>query len=1328
MKRKYYLTLLEAKKATMLLGITSSIEYLRRYKEDPMLPCHPERKYALEWPCKDGWSFFLSKVIKDFYQDIYEVQKAVEFLEITSMGEYNKRYKEDPRLPSDPRSYYSKKYFAKEGGYFFFNSPSRNIYPTLIEAIKAIKLLRISTRKEYDDRYKEDPRLPSNLKKYYSKEWPIKDGKVDFLGISLKNTYKKLALAQKAIEKLGITSMREYSKRYKEDPRLPSNPHEYYYREWPAKAFNTTFDGIIKEEKYRRFSEAQAAVINLGIKSSNEYYKRYKEDPKLPPNPKFYYAGNWPAKNGWPIFLGTEIVSLYSTFAEAQEAAALLGIKSSSEYRLRRKEDPRLPSDPTKSYSKDWPIKDGWSVFLRRKIRYFYRTLAEVRDVVISLGITSLREYAVRYKEDKKLPSQAYKYYKEEWSRLNSTIDFFIPYKINSFSLLVQAIKVIGIKNSLEYRQSRKRYSQLPSNPRRSFPNDFIDWYHLCKIPKPYSYFKLQSLVKSQNIKTIRQYKMWAAASKNPSIPLNPAKNIFYKNEWVNWYVFLEKDPPFRPDYIHEPYTAWRDEINEFMRFAKGAGTKKTYLCKFVRLYIQKYQLGISPIDFVVNKIINISNFRELLSQESSPSSLYNAVDEFIDFVIREKCSDEDPDTGEVIQMQGAKNRLKDIMLPEEELKLTPDETVKPALSYQYVQALRNWTIPSDAKTFSDLKHLHKFDADWVKVPIAKIDKNDPDCVFEIIDDKFAKIWVPIYWMHAYSLFSVPLRGIQIGYNDSGEGDEYIPEYNNNKIVWVKNQGRLAGLTSNQGMIKRYPNNEFGMFSTSNKTSINTGSQSVPWMPIELAYWLIKLRKWQAKYNPINAPKAWLECERTNLNEIQRKQKGVNCFLFRDFGEEECGTFSGRLANRLAAALYFIQEEGAPLAICKGNHSALSHYKSEFTPHSMRVSLITIYVMEYNLDLSIIMKIAGHSSIVMSVYYVKTQGVVLRKRVEEGEKRALKSQVDATQSMIEQLRIDEIKANLIGNSEETLNALNNSIPAGNYLFRDWGLCPHAGTRCRDGGEIIGGTKVRSPVPIGYLGGENCVRCRHFITGPAFIGGLLAIFQEISLYVQNKQSHHDELLQDENELLKTLEAEDEREYICNKNYEEFDDTNRKEIFASIRKTKSEYEVVAKKMDPLYCDLGAISTLIHQCQALLNQSNLSTNDDDTDLQLIIKEGHELQVIAEEVSHYDLLSEVCENAEIYQSASADLAITPRTQLLDKMMLRNNLEPSLFTLTSNQQLKAGNQLNRLFKERLKSHVKVNDLIEGKLLLTDLEEHERIESVDLLNVLYPNRIKSGDK
>tara|TARA_R110001583_G_scaffold26533_16_gene95565 strand:+ start:1531 stop:6426 length:4896 start_codon:yes stop_codon:yes gene_type:complete len=1318
----FYPTLAKAQKATLALGVRSKAEYNRLYRKDPRLPSNPDQYYVKEWPLKNGFAFFLGELIENFYPTLSEAILSIQALEIYSINEYSFRYHEDHRLPENPIDYYSDELALKKNFSFFNKNSPKVYYPTLAQAKIATLALRIRSRSEYNLFYRRDPRLPAHPERYYVKEWPSKNGFLFFFNKAINNFYPTLAKAQKAILALGINSMDEYRYQFKNDPRLPANPERHYAKEWPLEnGFLLLFGKPIKDY-YPTLEEAKRAIELLNIHSTSEYYLRYKEDPRLPSNPEKYYSKEWPLKNGFYFFFGIPIKEFYPTLAEALKGIEALEINSMGEYRSRFREDPRLPSKLSDVYASEWgKINDISNIF---GVKKFYLTLEEVKKAINILGIMSFIEYSQRYKEDPLLPSRPKKMFSKEWTTIDDTIKFFIPDKITCYDILAKVVKALNIKDSVEYREKRKEFSQLPSQPKRSFPNDFLDWYQLCGIPKPYPYVELQRLVQKANLRNQDEYNKWRIESKDPRIPSDPNEKNLYRNDWVNWYIFLGEEEPFQPKYFRKPYLEWRDSVIEFMKIARGGSSKKLYLCKFVRLYVQKHELGVTPLDFVINKNISIANFKEFLTTEKYHIKIYNAIDEFIDYILRVKCTDEDPDTGEVVRMKDAKNRIKGIWVPEGESRSKPDETVKPALSYQYVQALRSWTIPSDAKTFSDLVHLQTFDCEWITVPISTIDVEDPDCVYKIVDDELAKIWIPIYWMHAYALFSVPLRGMQIAYNDSGEADNYLPEYENGKVIWKENKGELAGLTKSQGMIKRYSKGEFGMFSTSNKTSTNLGTQSVPWMPEELAYWLIKLRKWQSKYNPITAPKAWLDCEHTNLNETQRKQKGVNCFLFRDFGEEECGTFGGRLANRLAVALYYSQPKGIQLATCNGSLNAISRYKSEYTPHSMRVSLITIYVMEYNLDLSIIMKLAGHSSIVMSVYYVKIQGVALRKKIEEGEKRALKDQAKATQSMIEQLRIDEIKANLVGNSEATLKAINNNTPVGNFLFRDWGICPHAGTRCEDGGELIGNTQARSPTPNGYLGGENCIRCRHFITGPAFIGGLLAIFQEIILHLEAKQSHYDELIADESELLIKLEKEDEKEYLCNKKDIKFDSAKREEILAYKRKTKSEYEVVAKKMDVLYCDLGAVSTLVHQCQALLNQTNFHINSDKENLQLIVRSDHELQVIAEEVSQYELLCEVCENAEIYQSASAELAITPRSQLLDTMMLRNNLDPKLFMMTPKQQLKAGNQLNRLFKERLKSHTRVNDLIDGKILLNDLSENERIEPIDLVNVLNQEKIE----
>lgn len=108
---------------------------------------------------------------------------------------------------------------------------------------------------------------------------------------------------------------------------------------------------------------------------------------------------------------------------------------------------------------------------------------------------------------------------------------------------------------------------------------------------------------------------------------------------------------------------------------------------------------------------------------------------------------------------------------------------------------------------------------------------------------------------------------------------------------------------------------------------------------------------------------------------------------------------------------------------------------------------------------------------------------------------------------------------------------------------------------------------------------------------------------------------------------------------------------------------------------------------------------------------------------------LSEVCENAEIYESASADLAVAPRSQLLDRMMVANSLRPRMFQLTPTQQLRVGNQLVSLFLLRLKTWERLDDVVEGRYLLSELDRDESI-SEEEFNSLFasaePLKLRGG--
>jgi hypothetical protein len=517
-------------------------------------------------------------------------------------------------------------------------------------------------------------------------------------------------------------------------------------------------------------------------------------------------------------------------------------------------------------------------------------------------------------------------------------------------------------------------------------------------------------------------------------------------------------------------------------------------------------------------------------------------------------------------------------------------------------------------------------------------------------------------------------------------------------------------MTKNQSFImKMTTEGQIGTFLTTNKTKNDAQAYFIPWMPEDLAYWLVLLRKWQEKYNPISAPTSWSQCQRTNFNEVQLKAKGINCFLFRAFNDIEPKNVQIALAPRLAATLYNIQPSNLKLALTGKNLASLSGYESKYTPHSMRVSLITAYIMEMGMPVEIVMKIVGHSSVVMTIYYCKVSNSDIRQKLEEGEKIALQTQVVATQKIIEQNRIEEVKNNLVAANTELLNALTNNIPAGNFVFRDFGICPYAASRCEDGGDLIGATQVRTPVPSGYLGTQNCMRCRHFVTGPAYLGGLLSITNEILLQANIQTDKCNELQQKINTISTRLNELDREEYLANMRGEKISQ-NERHVFESRERTlESDYENAAMKLDVFLCDVQAAYKLINLCQSIINKNSTVNNFDENPFSLITMEDSDLQIELEETSYFQQLQEVCENATIYQSASAHNAILPRTQLLDRMAYLNGIAPQLFLMSENAQLQAGNEMYKLLKSRLKTWQKINKVVQGDVKLEDLLEDERI-------------------
>ena len=529
-----YPTYEEAKNAVRKLNIKSPTEYKNRYSEDPRLPCHPNLTFKKDWK---GFDDLLDIETIILYPTLKEAKTAVKRLNINTDAEYRQKHHKDPRLPSTPSKYYRKE--GWNGMPDFLDKPYADKYTKYTDAKKAVRKLQIKSRREYNRRYKEDSRLPSNPEDIY-----VGIGWIDynhFLGIEKHNFYETYVEAKQAVRKLGIKSRKEYieGKRYKEDLRLPSQPNVYYkdkgWTKW------SDFWGT----RYLTYEDARVAVQKIGIKTRQDYlkYKRYKEDPLLPSDPeKKYRSMSW---TNWYDFLGTKAPNIYPTYFEAKMAVQRLGIKSMKEYKNRRHEDKFLPGSPSECYR-----NMGWKTscdFLNIKKVEYYSTYQEAQKAAQSIGIKNRYHYHDKkeYKEDPRLPSTPDKLYKSKgWIDWYS----FLGYKpvdiYPTYEEAKLAVQKLNIKTGEAYRKQYlyKKDPRLPSTPAMKYKNKgWIDFYDFLgfEYPKKYSsYNEAKQATTRLKIKSQKEYQLQQRYKEDPRLTSKP--NRTYKNRgWISWEDFL---------------------------------------------------------------------------------------------------------------------------------------------------------------------------------------------------------------------------------------------------------------------------------------------------------------------------------------------------------------------------------------------------------------------------------------------------------------------------------------------------------------------------------------------------------------------------------------------------------------------------------------------------------------------------------------------------------------------------------------------------------------------------------------------------------------------
>ena len=1310
-----YATYAEAQAAARALGIKRNHDYTKRYREDPRLPSCPNEVYAdAGWM---NWYDFLGNQRPDIYVTYAEAQAAARALGIKRNHDYTKRYREDPRLPSCPDRVYADAGWMD--WYGFLGNERPDFYATYAEAQVAAQALDIKRQIHYPKRYREDPRLPSCPDKVYADagwmDW------YDFHGNERPDFYPTYAEAQTAARSLGIKSQPDYKKRYRQDPRLPSCPDKGY----AGAGWMGWYDFLGKERSdwYPTYAEAQAAAQALGIKSQPDYKKRYRQDPRLPSSPNEVYAGaGW---MGWYDFHGKERKNFYATYAEAQAAARALGIKKNPDYTQRYREDPRLPSSPNEIYADaGWM---GWYDFLDNERPDLYPTYAEAKAAARALGIKRNHDYTKRYREDPRLPSCPNEVYADAgWMDWYDFLGYERPDFYATYAEAQAAVQALGIKNQPDYKKRYREDPRLPSSPDEVYADaGWIDLYDFLGNERPDlypTYAEAQAAAQALGIKKHPDYaKRYREDPRLPSCP----NEVYADAGWMDWYDFLGNENPSAAlaDYPH----IWAN-VKQWLKTQVNIQGKRSAIRVFLSDFYQVQELPDEPIHLLLRaNPFPTEAYQQFIEAqaESLKRPYHRAITAFFGWLLDEHCTDADAD--ERIVLAEFRNPFQTVLagFADSLQAYRPNRSTKPPLGYEYILRARNFLVPNGEQvlqtrpSLTNLPHLQDFfatRADWIYVDESVIDRDDPNCIWRVVkaDRKMKdkrevvnsyQIWSPVRFVALYTLLRFPLRGQQILWLDSGEADKEIVvlDSEHGGVRWEKNTGPLAGKGSKkrrpQAAVQRGDKDAPKLYVTTNKTGRQEGGYEVPWIPDDLLYWFLLLRDWQAKYNPLKGPTRWSDIKlRAETNEKILQARGTQCFLFRTDASGQPAFTTTAFTHTLPALLYAIQRPGENLASESPNSkSSNQRYISPYTPHSLRVSLITAFIADGEAPIHLISKLVGHASLVMTIYYIRLNNDQMRRTMGETEKRAAEI---ATQRNAEVLRtqgLQPLRHQLIATDGNRL-LLESDVPNSACVVFDHGICPMSGAACQIGGMAVAERKVENlyaPVEAGYLGQKNCPRCRFFVTGVPFLGGLVALANELALEIHAESARFQRYAA----VVKRLEQD--RYDACQANQT---DTQH----STLKQANANQELSAGKLDGLLTDYAAVNHYVQGCLKLINEGEQS-GEGENGVRLIA--GGDLAEVGvafeESKTNYHLLAEICQNATIYRSANPSRAVPLIAQAIDRMAENNGLAPTMYRLDDEQKLVVANEMNRILLQRLGSWEKIDDLFSGDLMLLDIDTHE---------------------
>ena len=753
------------------------------------------------------------------------------------------------------------------------------------------------------------------------------------------------------------------------------------------------------------------------------------------------------------------------------------------------------------------------------------------------------------------------------------------------------------------------------------------------------------------------------------------------------FYSFTEKD---------QQIERWRKEASDYIKTftnRKNIDSEVNYLNKFLDFVVEKIDVPRDPVNFLrcgelFKDDIIIWMGTNVTSTISIQSQLAT-LKKFFNYILERYCMEESDDGESLYIIQGYKNPLNDDDIPSQDVR--SGQTHRIPMPTRFLEVLKKILVDNN---FSWCKK-HKEDCFVWTNP----ETGNPE-----------KIWSPVRAGLILLRTLVPIRNKQAAMLDSGEGDKN--RYDQHNARWVKNEGSHANYWKNKGhhrgVLKKIwdPEKEkyfVGLYINTNKTQdrqkqyLEVG-YDIPWHNKEIVDLISYIRDFQEKFNPVKGP-----CPFTMTSEPEPTPDVLaripeRFYLYRDAStikpyapvtDGRMKHFWRKLMRELERRLPLegiLNDDGTTIQIME------SETKAIFDLHGLRVTTLTAFARN-GVPIEILSKVvAGHASIVMTLHYTKFDISHVTELLEKASNLRDKNSQKELAGWLKTRTIEEQMTVIAFNNIDGFKQMG-SFQSSLWRFMDHGICPNGGTKCNEGGEALIDHKDRKKYGPIEGGACNCVSCRFFVTGPQFLLGLKAKFDETSFLVEESATRFRKFA-----FLKS-ELQDQK-------MKDHNDGIQFERENELRKAQDDYSGALHELNVLCNSLHDTFNLGKQSLLLLEKNELG----DKALNLITNARD--KSIINECSTLDLVDEICQEATFFPSINCTQANRARSLMVSRLVLQSGKVPMFLTLSEEQQKKAMDASMAFLYKRHGRDI-LNDAVDNKCALPESFIYEMEKEIE---------------